>query len=99
MAESVMVTGATGFVGRSVVRSLLARGLKPICLVRSREKLLAQHRDVDPERLTAIVGNLRDYGALREADPHVRARNACRRRLQISPNEVGSGGMCTRVGS
>ncbi len=67
MAESVMVTGATGSVGRSVVRSLLARGLKPICLVRSPEKLFAQHRDVNPERLTAIVGNLRDYGALREA--------------------------------
>jgi len=62
-----MVTGATGFVGQSVVRALLARGLKPICLVRSREKLLGQHPDVDPESWTAVVGSLNDANALREA--------------------------------
>src|SRR3990170_7613275 len=72
MAESksiknVMLTGATGFVGRSVVRELLAKGLRPVCLVRAAEKLRAQHREVDPERFTPIVGSLNDRGALREA--------------------------------
>jgi len=72
MAESksirnVMLTGATGFVGRAVVRELLAKGLRPVCLVRSAEKLRAQHREVDPKRFTPIVGSLKDRGALREA--------------------------------
>ena len=65
--QNVMLTGATGFVGRSVVRELLAKGLRPVCLVRSAEKLRAQHREVDPERFTPIVGNLSDRGALCEA--------------------------------
>ncbi len=62
-----MLTGATGFVGRAVVRELLAKGLRPICLVRSAEKFRAQHRDVDPERFTPVVGSLKDRGALRDA--------------------------------
>jgi len=65
--KCVMLTGATGFVGRSVVRELLAKGLRPVCLVRSAEKLRAQHRDVNPERFMTIVGGLNDRGALREA--------------------------------
>ncbi|MCH7840497.1 MAG: NAD(P)H-binding protein [Planctomycetes bacterium] len=65
--RDVMLTGATGFVGRSIVRALLARGLRPVCVVRSASKLLAQHRDVDPERLVPVVGSLNDPSALREA--------------------------------
>jgi len=65
--QNVLVTGATGFVGRAVVRELLAKGLRPVCLVRSAEKLRAQHPEVDPERFTPIVGSLKDRGALREA--------------------------------
>jgi len=65
--QSVFVTGATGFVGRAVVRELLAKGLRPVCLVRSTEKLRAQHPEVDPERFTPVVGSLKDRGALREA--------------------------------
>ena len=64
--QRVMVTGATGFVGRSVVRSLLAKGVTPVCLVRSREKLLQQH-DIDPDRLISVGGTLRDHQALRRA--------------------------------
>lgn len=64
--ESVMLTGATGFVGRSVVRELLSRGLTPVCLVRSPDKLFRQHPDVDPDRLVAVAGELGDRSPLRE---------------------------------
>jgi NADH dehydrogenase len=62
-----MVTGATGFVGRSIVRRLLLRGLTPVCLVRSASKLCAQHPDVAPDRLISVVGGLEDQGALQLA--------------------------------
>ncbi len=65
--QNVFVTGATGFVGRAVVRELLAMGLRPVCLVRSAEKLRAQHCDAAPERFTSILGSLSDRRALREA--------------------------------
>jgi uncharacterized protein YbjT (DUF2867 family) len=65
--KSVLVTGATGFVGRQVVRELLARGLRPVCIVRSPDRLHRQHRQVDPDRLTAIAGSLSDTSALRQA--------------------------------
>lgn len=66
-AERVLVTGATGFVGRSIVRELLARGHTPVCLVRNAEKLLREHHEVNPERLVAVVGGLGDRRALHEA--------------------------------
>ncbi len=65
--KQVMVTGATGFVGRSVVRELLSRGITPVCVVRSAEKLFGQNRDVDRERIVAVTGGLGDKGALRHA--------------------------------
>lgn len=65
--HSVWVTGATGFVGRSVVRELVAKGLRPVCLVRSPDKLRRQHADIGSDRMTPILGGLRDAGALREA--------------------------------
>jgi NADH dehydrogenase len=62
-----MVTGATGFVGRQIVRELLARRLKAICVVRSPAKLLAQHPRADESQLVALSGGLRDQDALRRA--------------------------------
>ncbi|RME37187.1 MAG: NAD-dependent epimerase/dehydratase family protein [Planctomycetota bacterium] len=65
--RNVMVTGATGFVGRAVVRELIARGFKPICVVRNPARLEDQHRDLPPERFSAVVGSLHDRRALRRA--------------------------------
>lgn len=65
--ERVMVTGATGFVGRAVVRELCAGGLHPVCLVRSPDKLRRQHPELGGDRITPIVGDLGDARALRAA--------------------------------
>ncbi len=65
--KNVLVTGATGFVGRNIVRELLLRGYKPICLVRDAAKLRKQHPTVDPDRITPIIGSLRDEKALQHA--------------------------------
>lgn len=65
--QRVLVTGATGFVGRAVVRELLARGIQPVCLVRSPDNLRRQHPEAAPERFTPILGSLFDRPALREA--------------------------------
>lgn len=65
--ERVLVTGATGFVGRAVVRELCARGVRPVCLVRSAEKLRRQHPELGGDRITPIVGDLGDAHALQDS--------------------------------
>lgn len=65
--ERVLVTGATGFVGRAVVRELCAHGMRPVCLVRSAEKLRRQHPELGGDRFTPIVGDLGDTRALQGA--------------------------------
>lgn len=54
----VMVTGATGFVGRAVVRELVARGHKPICLVRDRAQFESQVATLPTDRREVFVGDL-----------------------------------------
>lgn len=49
------------------MRQLLSRGLTPVCLVRSPEKLFRQHPEVSAERLAPMTGTLDDVGPLREA--------------------------------
>lgn len=65
--SKVMVTGATGFVGRNIVRELLSRGLKPVCIVRNPEKLYKQHPHASTDRFTTVVGSLSDSNALQQA--------------------------------
>ena len=65
--DQVLITGATGFVGQAVVRHLIARGVRPVCLVRNRDRLYRQHPGVESDRLVAIRGDLSDQRALAEA--------------------------------
>jgi uncharacterized protein YbjT (DUF2867 family) len=65
--SSIFITGATGFVGRSIVREVLARGITPVCLVRSPKKLYSQHREISRNQLIAIAGDLFDTKALHSA--------------------------------
>ncbi|NOT02297.1 MAG: complex I NDUFA9 subunit family protein [Phycisphaerales bacterium] len=63
----VLLTGATGFVGRYVLREILNRGHRAICLTRSRSALADVARSLDRSRIVAVDGSLFDSGALRDA--------------------------------
>ncbi len=63
----VLLTGATGFVGRYVLRELVLRGHTAVCLVRSESKLASITAGLDPSRVVGVVGGLFDCGALRDA--------------------------------
>lgn len=62
--HTIAVTGSTGFVGRSVIRSLLERGHRVRALVRSSAKA----RDVLPRdsKLELVVGHIHDGCAANE---------------------------------
>ncbi len=63
----VFVTGGSGFVGRSIVRELIARGHRPVCLVRDRQRFLERMSDLPADRLEAVAGDLFDDAALTKA--------------------------------
>jgi len=62
-ATSVLVTGATGFVGRRVTAHLLREGFRVLALVRPGSR---QRGDL-PDGITVADGDVRDAGAVDEA--------------------------------
>jgi NADH dehydrogenase len=66
--ERVLVTGASGFVGRHVVRELISRGYGTVCLVRDAEKLRrCLPQDVPDGSVSIVEGDLDDAKALDRA--------------------------------
>jgi NAD(P)-dependent dehydrogenase (short-subunit alcohol dehydrogenase family) len=72
-ATTVLVTGATGRVGRVLVRKLLLRGYKVRALVRQRDTGAAARgsgdaeADAIPQSAELVFGDIADYGACRNA--------------------------------
>ena len=63
MASQTLITGATGFIGRALTRSLLSRGESVRVLARSKTKaraLFGDHAEI-------VVGDLGDEAALARA--------------------------------
>lgn len=75
-APTVLVIGATGLMGREVVRSLRSRGVRPRVLVRDPARLATT------EGLDVRVGDLRDRASLRAAVA------GCDVVFHISPHEA-----------
>src|SRR6185503_19209514 len=63
----VMVTGASGFVGRHVVRELIARGHNPLCIVRDRRVFGEQMQNLPANRFESIAGSLSSNESLAAA--------------------------------
>ncbi|HEY2590157.1 MAG TPA: hopanoid-associated sugar epimerase [Steroidobacteraceae bacterium] len=58
-----LVTGASGFVGAAVTRTLLARGWETRCLVRA----ASSRRNLEGLRVEAVIGDLTDASSLDRA--------------------------------
>lgn len=71
--SKVLVTGASGFVGRYVVRELIARGYGAVCLARDTEKMRRVVPDVAAAQLTVVKGDLNDAESLRRAAQQAQA--------------------------
>ncbi len=83
--KTVAVTGASGFVGQSVVRELLAQGYSVRALVRSREKA----RKVLPSGIVLVSGDISEAG---KAEELLAGCEACINLLGIIREVRGSSG-------
>lgn len=72
-ADKVLVTGAGGFVGRYVVRELIANGFKPVCLVRNPSGLTRQLPEQMISAITFVTGDLLDRRVVDSAARDCRA--------------------------
>ena len=64
--KTLLITGATGFVGRNLVLREIARGTQILAPVRSAEKLRAQleSEGVDPGSVTALDVDPAQWGGV-----------------------------------
>ena len=60
----ILITGSTGFVGRHLVKRLVAEGEQPRCLVRSQQKA-ANSLPID--KITVAIGDTTRFGTLEPA--------------------------------
>ena len=63
MADTVLVTGASGFVGAAVARKALARGYRVKVLMRA----TASHANIDGLDVEAVTGDMRDAASMTAA--------------------------------
>ena len=60
----VFVTGGTGFVGKNIVRDLIASGHDPVLLVRNKDSVA--NLGPYPNSLRLVTGGLQDIAVLEE---------------------------------
>lgn len=63
----VFVTGATGMIGAWLVKDLLAQGAYVVALVLDADPQSELYRSGDVNRISAVNGNLEDFGTLERA--------------------------------
>lgn len=68
MADTILVTGASGFVGAAVARKALARGFRVKVLMRA----TASHANIDGLDVEAVTGDMRDAASMTAAMQGVR---------------------------
>ncbi len=66
-SRTVLVTGATGLVGASLVSALLAKGAQVVALVRNADPLRALNRHTGLERVRVITGCLEELSDVERA--------------------------------
>lgn len=58
--KKILVTGASGFIGRHVVENIIERGMTPVAFDRN-------HKNTYPEGTEIFLGDVRDFVAVNEA--------------------------------
>ncbi len=65
LKSSVLLTGATGFIGRRLLPRLVLAGFRVRCLVRSEQRFRSLFPDL--ESVEVVKGDARDKGVLDQA--------------------------------